>query len=89
MKRRDFLRTAGIATVGTVISANSGLGDIIAAEAVTGTRSGAWTGNSNTLKVGLIGCGGRGSGAAEQALNARKSKLRKTINSSGWMPSGN
>ena len=70
MKRRDFLRTAGIATVGTVISANSGLGDIIAAEAVTGTRSGAWTGNSNTLKVGLIGCGGRGSGAAEQALNA-------------------
>lgn len=70
MKRRDFLRTAGMATVGTVISANSGLGDIIAAEAVTGTRSGAWTGNSNTLKVGLIGCGGRGSGAAEQALNA-------------------
>ncbi|MGV8094537.1 MAG: Gfo/Idh/MocA family protein [Mangrovibacterium sp.] len=30
----------------------------------------AWALNSNTLKVGLIGCGGRGTGAAEQALNA-------------------
>jgi predicted dehydrogenase len=29
-----------------------------------------WASNSNTLKVGLIGCGGRGTGAAEQALNA-------------------
>ena len=26
--------------------------------------------NSDTLKVGLIGCGGRGTGAANQALNA-------------------
>jgi len=30
----------------------------------------AWASNSNTLKVGLIGCGGRGTGAAEQALSA-------------------
>ncbi len=30
----------------------------------------AWASNSNTLKVGLIGCGGRGTGAAEQALNS-------------------
>lgn len=29
-----------------------------------------WTSNSNTLKVGLIGCGGRGTGAAGEALNA-------------------
>lgn len=29
-----------------------------------------WASNSNTLKVGLIGCGGRGTGAAEEALNA-------------------
>jgi predicted dehydrogenase len=28
--------------------------------------------NSDTLKVGLIGCGGRGTGAANQALNADK-----------------
>lgn len=30
----------------------------------------AFAENSDTLKVGLIGCGGRGSGAANQALNA-------------------
>lgn len=29
-----------------------------------------WSANSNTLKVGLIGCGGRGTGAAGEALNA-------------------
>ena len=31
--------------------------------------------NSDTLRVGLIGCGGRGSGAATQALNADKNVL--------------
>ena len=34
------------------------------------SASSAWASNSNTLKVGLIGCGGRGTGAAEQALNS-------------------
>ena len=28
--------------------------------------------NSDTLRVGLIGCGGRGTGAASEALNADK-----------------
>src|SRR5437870_1560838 len=28
--------------------------------------------NSDTLRIGLIGCGGRGSGAADEALNADK-----------------
>lgn len=37
----------------------------------TMVSSGAvWAANSNTLKVGLIGCGGRGTGAAEEALKA-------------------
>src|ERR1051326_1982667 len=31
--------------------------------------------NSDTLKVGLVGCGGRGSGAAGQALNAHNKVL--------------
>ena len=31
--------------------------------------------NSETLKVGLIGCGGRGTGAASQALNADKNVM--------------
>lgn len=34
------------------------------------TKRSVWASTSNTLKVGLIGCGGRGTGAAEQALNA-------------------
>ncbi|MBL8810123.1 MAG: Gfo/Idh/MocA family oxidoreductase [Planctomycetaceae bacterium] len=32
--------------------------------------AGAWAGGSDLLKVGLVGVGGRGTGAAEQALNA-------------------
>ncbi|RIH67090.1 gfo/Idh/MocA family oxidoreductase [Mariniphaga sediminis] len=45
----------------------------IAGLATVGTvisSNSVWASNSNTLKVGLIGCGGRGTGAAEQALNA-------------------
>ena len=45
-----------------------------AAVAVTAAASsvsaGAWAGGSDRLKVGLVGAGGRGTGAAEQALNA-------------------
>lgn len=57
--RRNFIKTAGVATVGTLIPKST----ILASES-------AWAANSNTLKVGLIGCGGRGTGAAEEALNA-------------------
>ena len=57
--RRNFIKTAGVATVGTLIPKST----ILASES-------AWSANSNTLKVGLIGCGGRGTGAAEEALNA-------------------
>jgi myo-inositol 2-dehydrogenase/D-chiro-inositol 1-dehydrogenase len=57
--RRTFIKTAGVATVGTLIPNTA----IIASES-------AWTSNSDTLKIGLIGCGGRGTGAAEEALNA-------------------
>lgn len=35
-----------------------------------GLASGAWAGGSDRLRLGLIGCGGRGTGAASQALNA-------------------
>ena len=33
-------------------------------------HAGAFAAGSDLLKVGLVGCGGRGTGAAEQALNA-------------------
>ncbi len=47
----------------TKIAGLATVGTVISSNAV-------WAGNSDTLKVGLIGCGGRGTGAAEQALNA-------------------
>src|SRR4051812_42248218 len=55
-ERRDFLKTAGGAA-GVAIAA--GFPGIIRAQTVT-----------NAIKVGLVGCGGRGSGAASQALAA-------------------
>ena len=55
--RREFLKTSALA------------GGVLAAPAILPGNLFAKT-NSDTLKVGLIGCGGRGSGAADQALNA-------------------
>ncbi len=57
--RRNFLKVAGAATISSMIPATP----TISAESSRSTHS-------NTLKVGLIGCGGRGSGATEEALNA-------------------
>jgi predicted dehydrogenase len=55
--RRDFIKTSSAA-----------VGGILAAPLILGTKASAAPGD--TLKVGLIGCGGRGTGAASQALNA-------------------
>src|ERR1041384_7386161 len=55
-ERRDFLKATSGA-LGTAIAA--GFPAIISAQTVT-----------NAIKVGLVGCGGRGSGAASQALTA-------------------
>ena len=54
--RRDFLKTSGVLAAGTVL-ASQWAPRVHAAE-------------SNTLKVVIVGCGGRGSGAIRQALNA-------------------
>ena len=54
--RRDFLKT-------------SATGASLAALALA---SGVHAAGNDTLKIGLIGCGGRGGGAAQQALNADK-----------------
>jgi hypothetical protein len=54
-KRRAFLKAATSAAT----TAAAGFPAIIAAQTVT-----------NAIKVGLVGCGGRGSGAALQALRA-------------------
>src|ERR1044071_675982 len=57
--RRDFLKTSAL--VGGALAAPS-----ILPSKLFGKE------NNETLRVGLIGCGGRGSGAASQALNADK-----------------
>lgn len=55
--RREFLKTSAL------------VGGALAAPAIVPGRLFARE-NSDTLRVGLIGCGGRGSGAANQALTA-------------------
>lgn len=55
IERRDFIKKTG--TAAGVIAA--GFPSIISGQSVT-----------NALKIGLVGCGGRGSGAAAQALMA-------------------
>src|SRR3954452_11700220 len=54
--RRDFMKSTGSLLGGAMVA---GFPAIIRAQTVT-----------NALKVGLIGCGGRGTGAANQALHA-------------------
>ncbi len=64
--RRDFLKTSAV------------IGGALAAPAILpGGLFGAQ--NSDTLKIGLIGCGGRGSGAAGQALTADKNTVLTAV----------
>jgi hypothetical protein len=56
--RREFLKTSTAATVGA--SAAAGLGSLPNAHAA----------GSDLIKVGLIGCGGRGRGEADQSVKA-------------------
>src|SRR5436190_1083978 len=55
--RREFLKTSAL--VGGALAAPAILPGNLFAKA-----------NSDTLRIGLIGCGGRGTGAASQALSA-------------------
>jgi predicted dehydrogenase len=64
--RRNFLKTSTAA-----------VGGALTAPFVLGRTSAASPGD--TLKVGLIGCGGRGSGAALQALKADASTVLTTM----------
>ena len=56
--RRAFIKNSGIALIGSTLAYHSGL-----SAPMPNTKN-------PTLKVGLIGCGGRGTGAAFQALQA-------------------
>ena len=56
--RRDFLKTGTAAGVA---------GSLLA---TFGSTSGVYAAGDDVIRVGLVGCGGRGSGAANQALRA-------------------
>ena len=64
LERRDFLKKSG--TAAGVLAA--GFPSIVSGQSVT-----------NALKVGLVGAGGRGSGAAAQALSADKNAVLTAI----------
>jgi predicted dehydrogenase len=55
LTRRDFLKTASVASMATLAGGLSGTGALFAA-------------GSDTIKIGLIGCGGRGTGATIDAV---------------------
>src|SRR5262245_59562271 len=56
--RRDFLKATGVATT--------------AALATTLLPGGAFAAGADEIKVGIIGCGGRGNGAGFDVLRAAK-----------------
>jgi predicted dehydrogenase len=65
--RREFLKTSTAATLGAAFAAHLAFPEK------------AFAANGDTLKVGLIGCGGRGTGAASQALNADKNVVLSAV----------
>ncbi len=56
--RRDFLKQVGAAAVGTAVASR------------IGSIPGAHAAGSDEIRIGLIGCGGRGTGAALNALSS-------------------
>ncbi len=56
ISRRDFCKTSSIAAGGLLLSSLP-------------VGAGAYAGGTATLKIALVGCGGRGTGAARQALS--------------------
>ncbi len=56
--RRDFIRNSSLLMAGGAIGAST-----------LKSAQGAHAAGSDTIKIGLVGCGGRGTGAAVQALN--------------------
>lgn len=58
LNRRDFVKTTSLAVGGAMLSQTA--------------LAGAYIDGSDTIKIGLIGCGGRGTGAAGQALATKQ-----------------
>jgi myo-inositol 2-dehydrogenase/D-chiro-inositol 1-dehydrogenase len=71
--RRHFIATSSLAVAGAFSS------NVVFAKGKNVKAKGgpvaSFTPNKDTLKIGLIGCGGRGSGAAANALNADENTM--------------
>ncbi|QDV20397.1 Glycosyl hydrolase family 109 protein 1 precursor [Gimesia panareensis] len=66
--RRDFLKTGSAAVAASTLS-----GSVFAGTSPTAAlQSSVFSAGSDEIRVGLVGCGGRGTGAAAQALAADK-----------------
>ena len=59
INRRDFMKNSSLVAGGVMLSSLS-------------ASASAYVGGDDTIKVGLIGCGGRGTGAAVQALSTKQ-----------------
>lgn len=71
MKRREFLQGA-VATSMGIVAANSGrMTQAQQTSSASGTPSGVFSGGDGTIKVALVGCGSRGTGAASQVLQTK------------------
>lgn len=57
LTRRDFMKGGSAAVVGTVVASQFPM------------AANAYFSSNDEIKIGLIGCGGRGTGAASQALS--------------------
>jgi hypothetical protein len=64
--RREFLKTSRKAAVGAALAASV-------------SRS-AYTAENNTIRVALVGCGGRGTGATANALATRSGPIKFNTN---------
>lgn len=64
--RRDFIRASSVATAAATVAA--------ATPTLSLARS-AYVGGTNTVRIGLIGSGGRGTGAAIQAMNTKSGNV--------------
>ena len=66
--RRDFIKTGSAAVAASTLS-----GSVFAGTSpATALQSSVFAAGSDVIRVGLVGCGGRGTGAAAQALAADK-----------------
>src|SRR5215210_4878683 len=63
--RRAFLRNSSLIVAGSAIAASQ-----------VQIARGAHAFGSDTIKVGLVGCGGRGTGAAIQAMNTSGGEIK-------------